>query len=831
MITLKKEQPFSEDKCTESFIAPEKSGEPLIRVRNKIENMRFEADFSADLLGVVKGRETGDFEKNSRGVETVETGQLCTSLLTGLYLGQEVAFVYRAGKDGLDNHFLKWSISGKADGGTAQEAAYAARQLWQNLSVVLGGMAAGYRFAPVTEAATFCGTEEKKKWIGTVRPMGMAVNVGGQMQVGFTTKVRQGKDRSVIVTHHRETRLENRIDTMIAGSLSCPSNIEIILAITPVMISSGEQKMIGEALKWLSNGETKQISYSDAFSQGTEEEDVLKGLQNCLNNWLKSPMGYRISCSAASDKPIPASFLALLGGIFNCPVTLSLRNTEQEKRPDGETRQLSDTGTLDLRDCFKGGTDVPDLFPSPKALAACGAKTVFRQTSFSSSSDGILLGALGSGGIAREVRFSRKDRSRHAYIVGATGTGKSTLLYNMIRSDIENGEGVALLDPHGDLYQQVLDTIPEERAKDVVLIDPCDFQNSVGINFLECNDFYKPAQMNFVVNEMIRIFDRLYDLRTSGGPIFEQYMRNAMFLAMDNDLDRATLMDVPMIFEDERFRRYLKVHCKNRIVADFWTKTAERAGGEASLSNIAPYVTSKLNQFIHNALLRPIIGQFKSTINFREVMDRGKILLVNLSKGLIGELDSQLLGMLVMGKIFTAALARTNQPADERRPFFLYIDEFQNFTTGSVSGLLSEARKYGVSLTLANQNLTQLKAANGDQRILDSVLGNTASMLIMRTGVTDSEKLEMYTKPELRAQDLQELPDFHAAGRLLMNGSPTRPFVFKTLPKPSNAHVSSAERIKAASAARYSRPTASVEEEIMARRKVPESYSKPRSEI
>lgn len=401
--------------------------------------------------------------------------------------------------------------------------------------------------------------------------------------------------------------------------------------------------------------------------------------------------------------------------------------------------------------------------------------------------------------------------------MGATGTGKSTLLFNMIRQDIDNGEGVALIDPHGDLFDQVLRAIPSARVDDVVIIDPCDFEYAVGINFLECNDFYKSAQMNFAINEMMRIFDRLYDMRITGGPIFEQYVRHAMLLAMENDLDSATLMDVPMIFEDRRFRDHLKDHCHSKLTVNFWNKQAETAGGEASLSNMAPYICSKLNQFTNNALLRPITGQTKSTINFRDIMDRSKILLVNLSKGILGSLDCSLLGMLIMGKILTAGMGRANMSVEQRRPFFLYVDEFQNFTTASVSTLLSESRKYGINLSLANQNLAQLRGGAWQQDILDSVLGNVGSIMIMRSGIMDSEKLELYTRPELNAQDLQELPDFNVATRLLVNNSPTRPFVFRTKPGGKATDSAAVEKIRAISRAKYAKPTAWVEKDILDR--------------
>ena len=379
-----------------------------------------------------------------------------------------------------------------------------------------------------------------------------------------------------------------------------------------------------------------------------------------------------------------------------------------------------------------------------------------------------------------------------------------------------NGEGVAVIDPHGDLYEQLLRSIPSERIKDVVLINPCDAEFPVGINFLECHGSDKSLRVNFITNELMKIFERLYDLRIAGGPMFEQYMRNALMLLMESDYP-ATLVDVPLLFEDKDFRSFLLSRCKNPFVVNFWNKIAEKAGGEASLSNMAPYITSKLNLFTANALLSPIIGQVRSTIDFREAMDTRKIVLINLSKGVLGELDVQLLGLVLIGKIFSCAMSRVALPAVQRKPFYLYVDEFQNFTTDTVAFLLSEGRKFGLYLTLANQNLSQLVANNGKQNLLDAVLGNVGSMLAFRLGAMDAERMQIYTKPELQAQDLQDLPNFHVAARILVNNAPTRAFVFRTATASHKTDTDPTEVIST-SRRRYARPKKQVEREIIKRR-------------
>ncbi|MBN2854539.1 type IV secretion system DNA-binding domain-containing protein, partial [Patescibacteria group bacterium] len=267
--------------------------------------------------------------------------------------------------------------------------------------------------------------------------------------------------------------------------------------------------------------------------------------------------------------------------------------------------------------------------------------------------EGIMLGTNVYRGIEKEIRIKRQDRRRHTYLVGKSGTGKSVSLLNMAIQDIQNGEGVCVIDPNGDLIQDILDRIPPERSEDVVVFSPADMERPLGLNLLDYDPAY-PEQKGFVINEMIGIFDKLYDLKATGGPMFEQYMRNAMMLVMDDIETGATLMEIPKVLADEDFRKLKISKCKNQTVVDFWTKEAEKAGGEAALANMVPYITSKLTPFISNDMMRPIIGQQKSAFNMRDLMDKQKILLIDLPKGLIGEMNAYLLGMILVGKILMA---------------------------------------------------------------------------------------------------------------------------------------------------------------------------------
>ena len=423
---------------------------------------------------------------------------------------------------------------------------------------------------------------------------------------------------------------------------------------------------------------------------------------------------------------------------------------------------------------------------------------------------GLLIGESAYRGEIKQVRITDEDRRRHIYIIGQTGTGKSALISNCIAEDIKNGKGLAVIDPHGDLAEGALTHIPEERLKDVIYFDPGDLSKPLGLNMLEYR-FERPEEKTFIVNEMQSIFNKLFSQETMG-PMFEQYMRNALLLLMeDMAFEPATLIEVPRVFTDAEFRKRKLARIKNPVVIDFWEKEATKAGGEASLANMTPYITSKFNNFISNDYMRPIIGQAKSAFNFREAMDSGKIILINLSKGKIGDINANLLGMVFAGKILMAALSRVDVPQEERRDFNLYIDEFQNFTTDSISTILSEARKYRLNLTVAHQFIAQLT-----ENIRDAIFGNVGAQLVFRVGSQDAEFLVKQFEPVFDQNDLINIQNFNAYAKMLVNGQPAKPFNFRTL-KPDAGDRGKIEKLKEFSREHYGMPREQVETEIYKR--------------
>ena len=432
--------------------------------------------------------------------------------------------------------------------------------------------------------------------------------------------------------------------------------------------------------------------------------------------------------------------------------------------------------------------------------------------------EGIMLGTNLYRGIEKDIRIKREDRRRHTYLIGKSGTGKSVTLTNMAIQDIQNGEGVCVIDPNGDLIQDILDRIPPERAEDVIVFSPADIERPLGLNLLDYDPKY-PEQKGFVINEMIGILDKLYDLKATGGPMFEQYMRNAMMLVMDDIESGSTLMEIPKVLSDEQFRKMKLSRCKNQTVIDFWTKEAEKAGGEASLANMVPYITSKLTPFISNDMMRPIIGQQKSSFNMRDLMDKQKILLIDLPKGLIGEMNAYLLGMILVGKILMAALSRTDMKPENRKDFYLYIDEFQNFTTNSICQILSEARKYALNLIIAHQYIGQL-TKNNNTEIEDAIFGNVGTMISFKVGSEDASFLIKDFAPTFNEYDLVNVEKGMSCIKLLVDNSSTKPFTLKGIwPVLGNKKEGMAEKIKTLSRLKYGQNSRLVEAEIKRRNK------------
>jgi len=424
--------------------------------------------------------------------------------------------------------------------------------------------------------------------------------------------------------------------------------------------------------------------------------------------------------------------------------------------------------------------------------------------------EGIILGEAIYQNQRKIVRILPNDRRRHIYIVGQTGVGKSVLLTNIAIQDIKEGKGVCVIDPHGDLIEDILSLIPKERFKDVIVFDPSDLDRPMGLNMLEY-DFSKPEQKTFIINEWLNIFDKLYNLREVGGPMFEYFLRNALGLLMSDTSEVSTLIDVPRIFTNRAFLKEKLANCPDPMIVDFWENQALKitGGHDLSLENVTPYIVSKFASFISNDYVRPIIAQKQSSFNFRQIMDEQKIFLVNLSKGKIGDINASLLGLMIVGKLLIAAFSRVDLPEEQRKDFYLCIDEFQNFTTPSIATILSEARKYRLNLTISHQFIAQLQ-----DNIREAVFGNVGNTVVFRVGVKDAEFLLKQFEPVFNENDMVNIDNFTAIVKLLVNNKPTRPFTMLTLPPPKG-NLENARMLKDLSRLTYGKPRALIEQEII----------------
>jgi hypothetical protein len=424
--------------------------------------------------------------------------------------------------------------------------------------------------------------------------------------------------------------------------------------------------------------------------------------------------------------------------------------------------------------------------------------------------EGIVIGKSIFREEEKLFRIKSEDRMRHFYIIGQTGSGKSYMMTNMIIQDIKNGEGVCVIDPHGDLVEDILGYIPKERKDDVIFFNPTDLKKPLGLNMLEY-DFNKPEQKSMIINELWDIFNKLYDMKQAGGPVFEQYMRNALLLVMSDKDEIGTLFDVQRVFVDDEYRARKLKKCKDPIVVEFWKKQAEKATGEHSLKDMSGYITSKFASFTSNDYMRPIIAQRKSAFNFREIMDNKKILLVSLPIGGIGDFNVSLLGLIFAGRIRMAAMSRIDIPPEQRTDFYLYMDEFQNFTTPSISSILAEARKYRLGLIMAHQYISQL-----DEKIREAVMGNVGTLVSFRIDIKDAEFLEKKFAPVFDFSDLIKLNNYNGITRTLSDNQPLNPFNFQTIEREKGDTELAKELIKM-SQDKYGKDREEVEEDLLKR--------------
>ncbi len=427
---------------------------------------------------------------------------------------------------------------------------------------------------------------------------------------------------------------------------------------------------------------------------------------------------------------------------------------------------------------------------------------------------GLLLGVNEFRGVKKEIRLSENDRRRHTYIIGQTGVGKSGFLSNLAFQDMHEGRGFAFIDPHGDVVEELLANVPKERVEDIIYFNPGDLDNPIGLNLFEHDN---EDQKDFLVQESINMLYSLYDPGHTGivGPRLEHIFRNCALLLMA-DPNGGTFIDIPKLLVDDAFMKSKLKYVKDRNVLDFWTKEFPASQRSNEAGEVTSWVVSKFGPFLSNTMMRNIMGQTKSGFNLRDIMDNNKILLVNLSKGKMGELNSKLLGMIFVMKFQVAAMGRADMAESDRKDFCLFVDEFQNFATDSFESILSEARKYRLNLILGNQFMTQLT-----DKIREAIIGNVGTVISGRIGVTDAELMVKKFQPVFDAEDLTKLPNYQSIASVMINGMPSAPFSMSLLPPLAQKNNQLADAMKRLSATKYGINRAMIEKEIFKRLEPP----------
>jgi Type IV secretory system Conjugative DNA transfer len=438
--------------------------------------------------------------------------------------------------------------------------------------------------------------------------------------------------------------------------------------------------------------------------------------------------------------------------------------------------------------------------------------------------DAVLMGWNEYRNKKTPVYFNRKDRGRHHYVIGKSGWGKSVFLGYLARQDVWNGDGLCVIDPHGDFVEDVLAYIPKERAGDVIVFDPSDDQRPMGLNILEVisqDPDTRKREMDRAALDATEIFIKIFGDEIFG-PRIQHYFRNGALTLMEDELDGGTLIDVPRLFVDDAFMKYKSSKIKNPVVKSFWQYEYANTG-DREKQEMIPYFSAKFGPFITNTTIRNIIGQPKSAFNIRDIMDNRKILLVNLSKGKIGALNAQLLGLVFVSKVNMAAMSRADIPEPERKDFFMYVDEFQNFATDTFGEILSEARKYHLSLIMAHQYIAQIgwsgdkQGKSGKPAIKDAVFWNAWTIMSFKVGAEDAEYLEKEYAPLLSQQDIIGIANYTAYCKLNIDNATSRPFDLKTIWDESYKNKKAAEIIREYSRKKYGRKKKYVDLEIEAR--------------
>jgi hypothetical protein len=760
---------------------------------------------------------------------------------------------------------IQIALFGRTEGNTEGEVSRHAKQLARDLFPVLRGSLQDYAWASVTESDEFdrlwTPFDLSSAQIAEVRRREDLVQLESLSPRPVMGRGRQsappasGEGTSVYVAYpfvpHAAT-----LEGFLRILLLHPAKVIWQVSLSPVHLEAVEQDALTKQIASCERVLQQSVAGSAAsILQRTRAEALCTALFDQLMRLLDAP--YLLQMVMASPEPLPPTLIETAGVCVTAPVgcdpegnlnsppaylhaggyDIAVAASDQDRavalrclqyfdfRPWEGTfapanlrrgRYLVDaiqaSGAFRLPILTGEGTvglpaQASRVRPVPAELASQAENSV----------DGLLVGTNEYLGLAHPVLLNESDRLRHVYIVGQTGTGKTTLLKTMILADLKAGNGLGVIDPHGDLFDDLMQCIPEQRQEDVVVLDPLDCDFPVGLNLLDCG---ADRERYLVVREMRAIMERLIEDQYGPsaaqvtGPVFYQHMQMNMLLAMSDPDNPGTLLEFYEIFQDNDYwKRWVPLKWKDQRLERWVDKVLpktdylERARGEITMGE---YLASKFDDFIFDPRLRLIFGQKRSTLNFREIMDNRKVLLVNLAKGELTEANARFLGMVLMAKLQAAAMSRADVRPEKRKPFYLYVDEFQALATQNFTVMLSEARKFGLGLVLANQFVSQIP----NERLIEALFGNVGTLICFRLGRNDADRVEPQFAPVFDSFDLINLPNWTACMKTTLRGRVVAPFTIKTTPASSEVDEKGGDLARQLSRQRYGRAREEVEKEI-----------------
>lgn len=593
--------------------------------------------------------------------------------------------------------------------------------------------------------------------------------------------------------------------------MELPETLEINIRIHAFSLSVEVCEEIHKTLFRVLSGNMVVFHPDSPITSYSSSAELATSAAELMRSWLRHPSGYAVDCVVRSSTPLgEVARRRLAVDVFGYrPFEIVRRFDMTEPQPLAQPT---------LAWACTPAQGIPALMPGLSQLSSLGVSLHYPAPAVALPHSGAFLGTTVCGRRSSAVALPPESRSRHVALFGSTGSGKSSLLSQMIAEDIADPQrscGVGLIDPHGDLYQRVLGMIPPERADDVVLVDTSDILNTACINPLEgMHD--DPLHAQFVVGEIMSLIEMLFEVKDSSGPLLRANLRHLLLLSASHPGRHGTFLDAARILEDSDFRDYMLSKCKDRNVIDYWQKFKETRSSDHGFAEWLPYLMARLSPFTSSPIMKRLINRPDSTIDLAQAMADRKIVLFNLSKGVLQDIECQVLGSLILMKFFSAALGRARVPEEQRAPFHLYVDEFQTFATDSVPRMFSEARKYGLCMTTANQSLGQLDNRWGRSNIAESILANTATKFLFRLGPSDMDTLKPYFNPQFDAEAMASLPDFHAVACMSNQNRPLPPFVLRANLAATNPdkHIPAADLLNLLRS-RYTVPTAQANKELM----------------